>query len=251
MRRQGRDPGRGRGTAPRKAGSHGGALADSDSIVREAARIICNEAVVDYRAAKRKAAERLGLRPGSSLPDNVRIEAAVLDYLRLFGGTEYRHRLQSARRCAVKAMRLLARFEPRLVGSAVTGAMAAAHRVQLHAFADKAEMLDVFLHDRGIPFEMDERDYRYADGSVYQAPLVRFDADGEGIDVAIFPTDAAHRAPLSPVDGRPARRLTLAQAEALAETVPDIAADPEAGPRTDPGSAPGSGPAASPDSDCE
>ena len=189
---------------------------DAHGLVYEAARIICDEAVIDYRAAKRKAAERLGWRANAPLPDNSQVEAAVLEHLRLFGGEGYQRRLVSARRAAVSAMKLLAAFEPRLVGSAVSGAMTEAHRIQLHAFADKAEMLDIFLQNRGIPFEIDERDYRFSDGSDYQAPLIKFDAGDEGIDIAVFPPETLNRAPLSPIDGRPMKRLSLAQAEALA-----------------------------------
>ncbi|MFX8637078.1 hypothetical protein ABTM28_19975, partial [Acinetobacter baumannii] len=91
--------------------------------------------------------------------------------------------LRAMRQVAVRAMRLLTGFEPRLVGGAVTGAVSTAHRVQLHAFADKAEQLDIFLQDRGIPYEQDERDYRYPDGSQATIPIVHFEADTVGVDV--------------------------------------------------------------------
>jgi hypothetical protein len=193
-----------------------GFLQDSVSLAHEAARIICDEAVVDYRTAKRKAVERLGLPANTALPDNARIEAAVIEYQRLYGGREYAEYLQQMRRVAVQAMRLLARFEPRLVGGTVSGAISLAHRVQLHAFGDQAELLDVFLQERGIPYEQDERNYRFPDGSDYEAPLVRFEAGEVGIDIAVFPAGDLRRAPLSPTSGLPMKRLTLEQAEALA-----------------------------------
>lgn len=188
---------------------------DPDSLIHEAARLICEEAVTDYRVARRKAAERLGLRLHSAGGDHSAIEAAALEWLELFGGPDYRRRLWKMRDTAVRAMRMLASFEPRLVGAVVSGAVGAAHRVQLHAFAEQAERIDIFLQDRGIPFEQDERDFRFADGTIASHPLVRFEAADVGVDIAAFMPEERRRQPLSPVDGQPMRRLTLAQAEAL------------------------------------
>ncbi len=192
------------------------AVGDTEEWIAEAARIICEESVLDYRSAKLKAAQRLGLGPSSAMPDNGRIQAAVIDYQRIFGGAEYAEHLQRLRAAAVQAMRLLGPFAPRLVGAVASGAVTSAHRVQLHAFADKPESLDFFLQDHGIPYLQGERDYRYPDGSKSAVPLVRFEAGDIGIDVATFTLDDQRRAPLSPTDGLPTRRLTLAQAEALA-----------------------------------
>ena len=182
----------------------------------EAARIFVEESLTDYATAKRKAAERMGLGSRAAMPDNARVQAEVIAYQRLFGGVGYAQRLKRMRVTAVQAMKLLAEFDPRLTGGAITGAIGEAHRVQLHCFPDKAEMVDVFLADRGIESKEDERDFRYGDGHIESVPMVRFDAGGIGVDVALFEPGQERRAPLSPTDGLPAKRLTLMQAEALA-----------------------------------
>lgn len=187
-----------------------------EALVAEAARIICEESVLDYRSAKLKAAQRLGLSAKAALPDNARVQAAVIEYQRIFGGRDYAERLRALRAAAVQAMRLLKSFEPRLVGAVASGAITDAHRVQLHGFAEQPEMLDFFLQDRGLPYEQDERDYRYADGREQPVPLARFEAGDIGVDVAMFSFDDQRRTPLSPSDGLPMKRYTLAQAEALA-----------------------------------
>ena len=202
--------------AQRRPGFDRGGEANSP-LVQEAARILCEEAVVDYRTAKLKAAQRLGLGGNTPLPDNARIQAAVIDYQRLFGGREYAERLRALRATAVQAMRLLAEFQPRFSGAAVSGAITAAHRVQLHVFADKAEALDLFFEDRQIPYRQDDRVYRYPNGNEENVPLLRFEAGEIGVDVAMFGEDDLRRTPLSPSDGLPAKRLTLAEAEALAK----------------------------------
>ena len=186
------------------------------SIAQEAARILCEESGTDYRAAKQKAAHRLGFSAGAPLPKNSEIESAVLEYQRLFGGEHYTELLLMLRKTAVHAMKLLARFDPRLVGGTVSGAITEANRVQLHVFSEKPELLDLFFQDRGIQYEQDEREYRFPDGSTETIPLLRFEAGDVGVDVACFPLGEEHRSPLSPVDGVQVKRLNFAEVEALA-----------------------------------
>ena len=193
-----------------------GSSAGGGELVQEAARILVEESLTDYGIAKRKAAERLGLSTRAALPDNARIEAEVIAYQRLFGGAAYTQRLRSLRQTAVQAMKLLVSFDPRLTGAVISGAISDSHRVQLHAFPDKAELVDIFLADRGFEVDADERDYRYSDGRIERIPLARFKAGDIGVDVALFEPGQERHAPLSPTQGTPSKRLTLVQAEALA-----------------------------------
>lgn len=194
--------------------------AHGQTLVAEAARIICEEAVLDYRDAKLKAAQRLGLGDRAKLPDNVRVERAVIEYQRLFGGSEYAAMLNRRREVAVQAMRLLADFQPRLVGAVTSGAINRAHRVQLHLFCDAPELVEIFLSDRGIRVQQADRSYRFADGTSRLVPLARFSAGAVGLDAALFGVEGLKRAPLSRVSGEPMRRLDLAQAELLARQSP-------------------------------
>ena len=192
--------------------------ASAVELIDEAARLICDEGYADYRMAKLKAAERLGLGRGTPLPDNVRIEAAVLDRQALFGGEPYRSRLRTMRTTALRAMKLLADYEPRLAGSSVSGAIGDGHRVQVHLVANHAEAVEILLHDRQIPFEQDERRYRLADGRDMQIPLLRFEADDVGVDLAVFDPGTVRNPPLSQVDGKPARRLSHEQLRLLLDS---------------------------------
>src|SRR6185503_13035958 len=138
--------------------------AQRSRVVQEAARIICEDGLADYRLAKQKAVERLGLGFGTPLPSNADIQDAVIQYQRLFGGRAYATRLTHLRRTAVQAMRLLKEYQPRLVGAVATDATTDAHKVQLHCFADKPEQIDMLLADGGLPFEVTERRYRLSSG---------------------------------------------------------------------------------------
>ena len=85
-------------------------------IAQEAARIIVNQGIRDYRVAKIKAAERLGLNTRGSLPGNPEIERAIEEHHQLFGGESHSELLHSMRAAALSAMHLLETFSPRLVG---------------------------------------------------------------------------------------------------------------------------------------
>ena len=75
----------------------------------------------DYQAAKRKAANRLGVDDRGEMPNNVEIEAAVSDYQRLFRADTQPRYSAELRQAALSAMRFLDAFEPRLVGSVLHG----------------------------------------------------------------------------------------------------------------------------------
>ena len=184
-------------------------------LVEEAARLICEEGYADYRLAKLKAAERLGVARSAHQIDNARIEAAVLERQALFGGEDHVRRLHRMRVLALRVMKLLSAYEPRLAGSAVSGAIGEGHRVQIHLVADQPEMVEMMLHDRSIVFEQDERRYRLADGRETPVPLLCLEVEGLGVDVAVFDADSWRNPPLSQIDGKPARRLLPPQVEAL------------------------------------
>jgi len=198
--------------------------AQRSRVVQEAARIICEDGLADYRLAKQKAVERLGLGFGTPLPSNADIQDAVIQYQRLFGGRAYAARLMHLRRTAVQAMRLLAEYQPRLVGAVASGATTDAHKVQLHCFADKPEQIDMLLADAGLRFEVSERRYRLASGENLDVPVLSFMAGDVGVDVAAFPERGQREAPLSPTDGQPMKRLELTAVELLAAETPEVLA---------------------------
>ena len=185
-------------------------------VAEEAARIMHEQGVRDYGLAKRKAAARLGLPPGGrGLPRNREIEAALAAYRRLFD-EDHEARLRRLRRVAAETMRLLAEFEPRLVGSVLSGTAGEHSDVNLHLFADAPERVALFLAERHIPYEEGERRLRPAAGrDPCSYPAFRFVAGEVAVELTVFPFDGLRQAPCSPVDGRPMRRAGLAAVEAL------------------------------------
>ncbi len=192
------------------------------AIAREAARLMIEHGHEDFGIAKRKAAERFGVTDLAVLPKNTEIEEALAEHQRLFVPEAHADQLTAMRSTAVDAMRLLAEFEPRLVGPLLTGTATAHNDITLHLFADTPESVAVQLMDRGIRHEVAERRYRVQRDEVQAYPAVRFSAGAHEVDATIFPKDGIRQSPPGPVDGRPMRRATIAEVEELLQegTVP-------------------------------
>jgi hypothetical protein len=185
------------------------------AIAREAARLMIEHGHGDYGVAKRKAAERFGVTDLAVLPKNTEIEEALAEHQRLFGADSHASEIAAMRAVALETMRLLAAFEPRLVGPLLSGTATAHNGITLHLFADTPETVAVTLIDRGIPHEVAERRFRTQRDGMEAFPAVRFTAGEHRVDATIFPRDGIRQAPPGPVDGKPMRRATLAEVETL------------------------------------
>jgi hypothetical protein len=185
------------------------------AIAQEAARLMAQHGIQDYLAAKRKAAERFGVIDSAVLPKNTEIEAALLSYQRLFGGVRHERSLKGQRRTALQAMRLLAKFEPRLVGPVLTGSATEHSDVQLHVFSDSPEAVAMYLMDQRYDYEVFERKLRMASDRMIGVPSIRFEMGIETIEAFVFPKDGIRQAPVSPVDGKPMRRAAMQEVTEL------------------------------------
>ena len=176
-------------------------------LAQEAARIIVDHGIRDYRVAKQKAAERLGVGTRGSLPGNAEVESAVAEYLQLFGGDSHTDLLRLMRTAALSAMELLAEFSPRLVGPVLAGTADENSAVNLHLFTDSPEMVAMEIGDMGIAFRPYERRLKSRRGQVEMYPGFEFSHRSETIQATVFPVDGIRQAPSSPIDGKPMRRV--------------------------------------------
>lgn len=179
-------------------------------IAMEAARLMAEHGISDYYAAKRKAAHQLGAPDTQNMPRNEEVEQELGAYQRLFQSELQPRRLRALRETAAQAMRLLEPFQPRLVGSVLSGTAHAHSDVNLHLFTDASEEVGVFLLAQEIPYETQTRHTRRGqDVAPERVPVYRFVAGDVVIDLTVFPVSGLRQAPRSPVDGRPMRRLAL------------------------------------------
>lgn len=189
-------------------------------IALEAARLISEHGIRDYRQAKLKAAQRLGIGDEQGLPRNREIEDALREHQRLFLSESQPQALRERREAAVEAMRFLGRFEPRLVGAVLEGTADTHSPVSLHVFDDAPENVTGFLHDHGIAFETRARTLRINRMRNAEFPVLLFTADDVPMDVTVFPRDALRQAPLDSVSERPQQRASLAALDALLAVKP-------------------------------
>jgi hypothetical protein len=175
----------------------------------EAARIIQEEGLTDFRGAKAKAAERLGMGRDSALPNNAEIEAALAERTRIFHGDTQPELLEGLRQAAFEVMRDLAPFHPRLVGDVLSGNATIYSTVELHLFSDTMEAIGSALEQLGIGHRVIARRFRLRREEVEMFPGYRFSSHDCDFSSAVFPLRLRGHAPLSTVDGRPMRRASL------------------------------------------
>jgi hypothetical protein len=187
------------------------------ALAQEAARIMSEHGIRDFLTAKRKAAERFGVTDGNVLPRNTEIEDALAEYHRLFGGDRHMQTLAGQRNAALSAMQMLSEFDPRLVGPVVSGTATEHNDIQLHLFAERPESITFRLMDLGIDHEVVERRVRYGADRVVAYPGVHFELEEHMVDATVFPIDGIRQAPVSPVDGKPMRRIDADELEVLLE----------------------------------
>jgi len=175
-------------------------------LAQEAARIIVEQGIQDFRLAKTKAAERLGLSGRGSLPGNSEIQDAVSEHLKLFGRESHLNLLQMMRRAALSAMEILSPFSPRLVGPVLNGTAAANSAVNLHVFSDTPELIAMKLDEQQMSYKAYERRLKSRRDQAETFAGFRFLHDESSIEATVFPVDGMRQAPISPVDGRPMKR---------------------------------------------
>lgn len=184
-------------------------------VAQEAARIIVNQGIRDYGLAKKKAAERLGLTNRGSLPGNVEIERAVAEHHQLFGGDGHAAMLRALRMSALSAMEMLDEFTPRLVGPVLNGTADENSAINLHVFADAAELVADHLDARGLVWRAYERRLKYRRDRPETCAGFEFKGASGPVQATVFPVDGIRQAPLSPIDGRPMDRADAARVREL------------------------------------
>lgn len=187
-------------------------------IAQKAAQILLDSGTRDFHAAKHKAAHQLGVDDTKALPNNSEIETALAEYQRLFRATSQPEHLNRLREVAIEAMQFLASFNPRLVGSVLTGTADEHSVIRLHLFADTVESVGFYLQDNKIPNKLSERRLKigvdeYQNNSVYE-----FLVDDIQVELVVF-LPKQNKIPLSPVDGKLMKRATITEVELLLSNI--------------------------------
>lgn len=184
-------------------------------VAEEAARIMATEAQRNYRAAKQKAAARVGVSSRLALPSNREVEAALRAYQGFYGGDQHDRTLASLRETAIKVMLSLEPYDPRLVGPVLDGTADRYSRISVHLFCDPPDAVAMDLTERGIGYHQEERKIRWHDGGHRRVQMLVTEADGSTVELALFTRKDLRQAPPCPVHGHPQRRAPVAEVESL------------------------------------
>ena len=184
----------------------------------EAARLMAEHGIQDFALAKRKAAERLGLRAGEgALPSNAQVQERLVERQRIFEPEVHDQRLAKLRLVAANVMGLLDGFRPKLVGAVLEGTATQTSPIELHVFSDAPEAVAAVLEQSGLRLHDSQRRYRFGRELVELIPGFDLVVDDEELQVMVFPERGPKHSPLSPVDGRPMRRASRPAVLALLE----------------------------------
>src|SRR2546426_11408091 len=129
-------------------------------IAFEAARLMYHRVETEYYTAKRKAARLLRVehrfKPGD-LPSNSEIRDQIQAFARMHEGEKRKDNLRSMRVEALRLMRKLIRFRPRLIGSVWTGHVRKGSDIDIHIFSDSLVAVTTVLDEHGLHYDVEHK----------------------------------------------------------------------------------------------
>src|SRR5947208_3779944 len=196
------------------------------AIALEAARLMYERVESEYFTAKRKAAKRLcrqWIKP-DELPSNAEIREQIQLFARLHEGDQRTVNLRDMRLEALRMMRLLRPFRPRLIGSVMTGHVRKGSDIDLHVFCDSPALVADLLGQQGCQYDLERKQVvKHGEARVFTHVHV---FDRFNFELTVYPEDKAHYVFKSSITGKPIERASIAELEDfLAKEYPDLSLD--------------------------
>jgi hypothetical protein len=145
-----------------------------------AGKLMAENGIGDYSAAKRKAASILGFPANARLPENAEVERALRAHQRLFQESEQSERLADLRRKAVDFMEIVQDFNPCLSGAVLDGTAGRGADIDIQLFVDSAKEVEIFLLNEHIEYRHD------APRSERAEAVLVIDCAGTAINLVIY-----------------------------------------------------------------
>jgi hypothetical protein len=191
-------------------------------IAWEAARLMYDRREREYYRAKMKAARRIcrGWVKPADLPSNAEIRDEIQVFARMLEGDRRTENLFEMRLEALRVMRLLKRFRPRLIGSVMTGHVRQGSDIDLHVFADSTEAVTAALDAEGLIYDVERKRVRKnGEERVFTHVHVK---DRFPLELTIYASNKVHYVFKSSVTGKAIVRASIAELEQfLAREYPD------------------------------
>ncbi|MCA9224648.1 MAG: HD domain-containing protein [Planctomycetales bacterium] len=195
-------------------------------IAWEAARLMYDRQESEYYRAKIKAARRIcqGWVKPADLPSNAEIRDEIQSFARLHEGEQRQQNLREMRLEALRMMKLLARFRPRLIGSVLTGHVRHGSDIDLHVFSDSIDAVTLVLEEELVVFDVERKRVRkQGEEHVYTHIHVQ---DRFPFELTVYPAEKLSYTFKSSITGKAIERASIAQLEQfLMAEYPDLAAD--------------------------
>ncbi len=191
-------------------------------IAFQAAQLMYRREETEYYRAKMKAARSVikGWVKPVDLPSNAEIRDEVQLLARMIEGQSRNDNLFQMRIDALRMMRWLDRFHPRLIGSVLTGHVRSGSDIDLHLFSDS------------VPAVLSDLDHH---GMAYELVVKQINKDGENrtfkhlivndtfrFELTVYPLSARNEISKSSITGKAIERASIAELEQfLASEYPD------------------------------
>ncbi|MFO7902560.1 MAG: HD domain-containing protein [Planctomycetota bacterium] len=182
-------------------------------IAFEAACLMYHRQESEYYRAKQKAARRIhrGWVKPAELPRNTEIRDQIQVLARLYEGEDRDSNLREMRLEALRLMRLLHRFRPRLIGSVLTGHVRKGSDIDLHVFSDSVEAVALTLDESGAVYDVERKRVRkHGEERVFTHIHV---TDRFPFELTVYPANQAHYVFKSSITGKAIERANIAQLE--------------------------------------
>jgi hypothetical protein len=184
-------------------------------IAYDAARLLYQREESEYFRAKMKAASRLTkqrIKP-SDLPSNAEIRDEVQNFARMLEGESRNEHLQQMRIEALRLMRILSKFKPRLIGSVLTGHVRRGSDIDIHVFTDQIEVIAAELDYHGYRYDTQyKRVRKQGESTLYKHIHI---LDRYTIELTVYPSSKSGFPFRSSITGKPIEKANISQLEQL------------------------------------
>src|ERR1700738_4388323 len=193
------------------------------AIALEAARLMYERVESEYYTAKRKAAKRLcrrGVKP-EDLPSNAEIREQIQLFARIHEGDKRTENLRDMRIEALRLMRLMRAYRPRLIGSVMTGHIRKGSDIDIHVFCDSVGLLTDLLENEGYQFDVERKQVvKHNEARIFTHIHIH---DRFNFELTVYAEDQAHYVFKSSITGKAIERASIRELEELlAQEYPDL-----------------------------
>src|SRR6202162_4359004 len=193
------------------------------AIALEAARLMYERVETEYFTAKRKAAKRLcrqWVKP-EDLPSNAEIRDQIQLFARIHEGDRRTENLRDMRLEALRLMRLLRPFRPRLIGSVMTGHVRKGSDIDVHVFSDSPALVCDLLEQEGCQYDLERKQVvKHGESRIFTHIHIH---DRFNFELTVYSEDKAHYVFKSSITGKAIERASIRELEEfLAREYPNL-----------------------------